>query len=90
MLIEYPNGRRKEVRDTVGRALVKIKGVKEVSEGSYLTRDMADQPKVAKVLPELDSAGNAWDENLHVASKLKNLNGTWRKKPGAAAQESAE
>lgn len=48
MLIEYPNGKRKQVRDSVGRALVRIKGVKQVSEGDYRTRDMAHQPSVTK------------------------------------------
>lgn len=57
--------------------------------GTYLTRDMvASRPEVSAV--EVDSAGQEWNPELHVATKLKNQNGTWRKKPGAAAQESAE
>jgi Ni,Fe-hydrogenase III component G len=89
MLIEYVlNGRRKEVRDVVGKRLIAVRAAREVVDG-YMTRDMADQPKVQKVV--LDSAGNPWDESLHVASKLQNKDGTWRKKPGAAASaESAE
>lgn len=90
MLIEYVlNGRRKEVRDVVGKRLVAVRAAREVVD-AYMTRDMASQPKVQKVVAEVDSAGQAWDENLHVASKLKNLNGTWRKKPGAAAAQETE
>lgn len=98
MLIEYVlNGKRKEVRDAVGKALIKVRAAREVA---YETRDMADQPKVIKAPEvveapavediEVDSAGDVWDAAIHAASKIKNLNGTWRKKPGAAAQESAE
>lgn len=87
MLIEYVlNGKRKEVRDVVGKRLIAVRAAREVVDG-YMTRDMADQPKVQKVV---DSAGNPWDENLHVASKLQNADGTWRKKRGAASAESAE
>lgn len=32
--------------------------------------------------PELDSAGVAWDEELHASSKAKNKDGTWRKRRG--------
>lgn len=57
--------------------------------GTYMTRDLvADRTSVAAI--EVDSAGDAWNPDLHVASKLKNQNGTWRKKPGAAAQDKAE
>lgn len=67
---------------------------------TYQTRDMVAEPvraqkpvkvaepetiEVAVTEPEFDSAGDAWTADLHVASKLKNQNGTWRKKPGAAA-----
>lgn len=61
--------------------------------GTYLTTDMGHKPGVIKAAePETDSAGEVWNPDFHVASKLKNQNGTWRKKPGAAAaaQESAE
>lgn len=34
---------------------------------------------------ELDSEGVAWDAATHVATKLKNADGTWRKRPGAKA-----
>ena len=37
-----------------------------------------EQPPV-----DLDSDNTPWDAALHVASKLKNGDGTWRKRPGA-------
>jgi hypothetical protein len=64
--------------------------------GTYMTRDMVasrQAPAVATSEPDVDSAGVQWSADLHVASKLKNQNGTWRKKPGAAAalaEESGE
>lgn len=59
--------------------------------GTYMTSDMGHKPMATKVVAEVDSAGDEWNPEMHVASKLKNQNGTWRKKPGAAAaQESAE
>lgn len=36
---------------------------------------------------DLDAEGNAWDADLHVSTKLKNADGTWRKRPGAKTQE---
>src|SRR3546814_1734186 len=51
------------------------------------------QSKMADVQPveesatnnrvELDSAGDEWNADLHVSTKLQNADGTWRKKPGA-------
>jgi hypothetical protein len=85
MWIEYVlNGKRKLVKDVIGKRLIKVKAAREV-QGEYLTRDMADQKKVLKEpTPELDSAGDAWNPEIHVATKLQNNDGTWRKKPGAA------
>jgi hypothetical protein len=53
--------------------------------GTYMTRDLvADRTAPALATSEeVDSAGNPWNAELHVASKLKNQDGTWRKKPGA-------
>lgn len=62
----------------------------KLGHGSYQTRMLtAALPVPADVTPtvaapELDSAGVEWSADLHVASKLQNMNGTWRKKPGAA------
>lgn len=36
-------------------------------------------------IAEVDSAGVEWHATLHAASKLKNADGTWRKKPGRVA-----
>lgn len=48
MLIEYVlNGKRKEVRPAVGKALIKVRAAREVA-GDYLTRDMARQPVATK------------------------------------------
>lgn len=68
--------------------------------GTYETRDMANMPQVQKnpadaseiFTPDvqLDSADVSWDANIHVASKLQNKDGTWRKKPGAAHQKGTE
>lgn len=92
MLIEFRNGRRKEVKDAAARYMIKIGTAKAVVD--YENRSMADKPKIQKapeVLPELDSAGDAWNPELHTASKIQNNDGTWRKKPGArAASESQE
>lgn len=87
MLIEYVlNKKRKVVNEAVGRALIKVKAAKQVTEDTIVNRSMADKPKVQKapeVLPELDSAGEAWNPDIHAASKIQNNDGTWRKKPGA-------
>lgn len=37
--------------------------------------------------PETDSAGATWDSALHVATKSKNSDGTWRKRPGSKAEQ---
>lgn len=58
--------------------------------GTYMTSDMGNKPAVIKASVEVDSAGDEWNPDLHVASKLKNQNGTWRKKPGAAAAQADE
>lgn len=67
--------------------------------GTYQTRDIAHIPEVQKIKDaseiftpdeELDSAGESWNADLHVASKIKNQDGTWRKKRGAISHESQE
>lgn len=39
----------------------------------------------SQAIVETDSDGAEWDAAMHVATKLKNADGTWRKKPGAKA-----
>ena len=77
MWIEYVlNGKRKEVKPAVGKALIKVKAAREV-EGDYLPRDMADQPQVVKV-PEApvitDDGFDAMDKaQLHAIAKERGL-----------------
>lgn len=70
-----------------------------IGKASYQTRVMTAAPPtsapapspvpapaaapVAPGGPDLDSAGVAWDEAVHVSTRLKNVDGTWRKRPGA-------
>jgi len=82
---KFQNGKERKMHPYVADVLTR-RGI-----GTYMTRDLvASRPQAPAV--EVDSAGDEWNPDLHVASKLKNQNGTWRKKPGAAAaaQESAE
>lgn len=75
MLIEYVlNGKRKEVKPAVGKALIKVKAAREV-KGEYITRDMADQPKIQKVEPvTLDDGLDAMDKaELHALAKERGL-----------------
>ena len=71
--------------------------ISKLGHGTYMTRDMKagevelpaqeeeSKPIVMSVADDLDSEGNAWNADIHVSTRLKNQNGTWRKKPGAAA-----
>lgn len=98
MLIEFRNGRRKEVKEAAARYMIKIGTAKAVT--AHENRSMEDKPMLKKQpedaseiftpAEELDSAGDAWNPEIHVASKLQNKDGTWRKKPGAASHESGE
>lgn len=99
MLIQFVlNGRRKVVNDKIGRALIKAKAAKEVTEDATFNRSMADKPMVTREVGaasteaiEVDAAGDEWNADIHAASKVKNQDGTWRKKPGARpASESTE
>lgn len=79
------NGVEKMMEERYAKILAKMGRL------TYMTRDMVAAP-VKEVEPseELDSAGTPWNADLHVASKLQNKDGTWRKKPGAAAVEVVE
>jgi hypothetical protein len=68
----------KEYRVTSRQADTLVK----IGRATYLTRDMQAQP-----VADVDAAGVAWNSEQHAASRIKNLDGTWRKKPGAKAQE---
>ncbi len=71
MLIEYVlTGKRKEVKPAVAKALIKVKAAREVT--GYLTRDMADQPKVIKQ-PEGDGLDLLDKASLHELAKERGL-----------------
>lgn len=76
----YQPGEEFDLPDKVARVFIKAKKVQEVGM-TYQTRALVAAP--ASV--EVDSAGMEWDAALHASTKLKNADGTWRKKPGRAA-----
>jgi hypothetical protein len=72
MLIEFRNGKRKEVKPAVGKYFIKIGTGREVS-GGYLTRDMADQPKVVKLPVFGDGLDEMEKAELHALAKERGL-----------------
>ena len=76
MLIEYRNGKRKEVRDAAAKYLIKIGTARQV-QPQYLTRDMADQPKTVKepvVSRETEDGLDLLDKDaLHALAKERGL-----------------
>ena len=44
----------------------------------------------APTAEELDSAGHAWNAELHASTKAKNQDGTWKKRRGAGKESLAE
>lgn len=73
MLIEYVlTGKRKEVKPAVAKALIKVKAAREVT--GYLTRDMADHPKVIKQPEEVGDGLDLLDKaSLHELAKERGL-----------------
>ena len=47
-------------------------------------RQELNEPPLGKPAEELDSAGHAWNAELHASTKSKNADGTWKKRRGAA------
>ncbi len=79
----YMPGEEFDLPDKVARVLVSAKKLAAVG---YETRALvAGKPAKIAASVEVDSAGAAWDASLHTSTKLKNSDGTWRKKPGRAA-----
>lgn len=90
---KYTAGHTRKMLERDAKILSKL------GKGSYLTRDLAAYrpvllqeampPEPLQPVPEqeeeedVDSVGDAWDEAIHVSTKLKNADGTWRKRPGA-------
>lgn len=69
----------------------------EKSMNTYQTRMMqaeqnpvpnaADHIVTHETALEHDTAGVVWNAEIHAAAKIKNQDGTWRKKPGAKADQ---
>lgn len=72
---KFNNGKERNMPAVLADVLSR-RGMRE-----YLTRDMVASARPVLTAVEVDSAGEEWNADLHVATKLKNQNGTWRKKP---------
>lgn len=77
----YQPGEEFDLPDNVAKVFIKAKKVQQVGM-TYQTRALLAAPVV---YVEVDSSGAEWDAVLHTSTKLKNSDGTWRKKPGRAA-----
>lgn len=77
----YLPGEEFDLPDKVARVFVNAKKLAYVGGMTYQTRALVAAP----VQVEVDSSGAAWDAALHTSTKLKNSDGTWRKKPGRVA-----
>lgn len=83
-------GRSRKVGETVdassrdARILVAIRKASPFYETRVMTAAPVSPPAQKAQTVDLDSAGDEWDESLHVSTKLKNADGTWRRRPGAA------
>jgi hypothetical protein len=78
----YLPGEEFEMPDRAARIFINAKKLEQVG---YQTRALQAAPLEVPPSIEVDSAGMAWDAMLHSSTKLKNSDGTWRKKPGRAA-----
>lgn len=98
VIATYPDGSTREMPEQHAKILQHLgRATYRAAATTYLTRDMKAEPAALPSMPappaheagsdkaveELDSAGDAWDELTHVSTKLKNADGTWRKRPGA-------
>ncbi len=81
----YLPGEEFELKDPIARVFIKKQVLQEVGGLNYQTRAMTAAPVQSESSVEVDSAGAQWDASLHTSTKLKNSDGTWRKKPGRAA-----
>lgn len=77
----YLPGEEFEMPDKAARIFINAKKLEAVGGMTYQTRALVAAP----IHVEVDSAGIAWDASLHTSTKLKNSDGTWRRKPGRAA-----
>jgi hypothetical protein len=74
--------KNREYRVTPAQAKVLF----NIGRATYITRDMNAQPVVNVEQFDVDAFGVKWDESLHAASRVKNQDGSWRKRPGAKAE----
>ncbi len=89
----YLPGEEFELPDKVARVFINAKKLQAFD--GYQTRALQAASNVAAVMNEykqkavesLDSIGAEWDASLHTSTKLKNSDGTWRKKPGRVKSE---
>jgi hypothetical protein len=80
----YLPGEEFDLPDKVARVFINAKKVQAVGM-PYQTRALVAAPAFAHPMVEVDANGVEWDAALHTSTKLKNADGTWRKKPGRAA-----
>lgn len=83
---KYEPGEIFEFPDTAARAFIKLKKLAP-AEGEITPKRLVYQTRAMVAAPavEVDSSGVEWHAALHASTKLKNSDGTWRKKPGRAA-----
>lgn len=63
---------------------------KQPEEPAPVVAQQEPQQQQERAGEEVDVTGATWDERLHSNAKAKNLDGTWRKRPGARFAESGE
>lgn len=91
-------GSEMEMSDSQARLLVKLGRAQYITRDmvaapvapvqAFSQPTPVPQPvQEATEIEDFDSDGNAWDADLHVSTKLKNSDGTWRKRPGAKTSE---
>lgn len=80
----YQPGEEFDLPDKVARIFINAKKLQAVGM-TYQTRALQAAPVREVASVEVDSVGIEWDASLHTSTKLKNSDGTWRKKPGRAA-----
>lgn len=81
----YLPGQEFDLPDKVARVFINAKKLQAVGGMTYQTRALVAAPVQSAPSVEVDSSGAEWDASLHTSTKLKNADGTWRKKPGRAA-----
>lgn len=91
-----------QTRDMVAESLVQSVVIPEYSppnippaEPAQLDTDTEARDRVLdqitqSVNTEIDSSGTAWNADIHTATKIRNQDGTWRKKPGAKVETAPE